>query len=596
MTSRIILPVTLVLVTACGPSAERDSRPPSPAPGGLAPTAQALADAAEDFAEVRAGYLEWYFEAHPVHATELGVHDYDGRLPTMTRTGIQRKIDSLLEWLSDLEQIRFDLMRDGDRYDYAVLEYGIRAELLELEETRTWANDPGVYTEVIARGLSALMEREFAPSEQRLESLLGRMTGAAAVLEAARTNVRRPPRVWTELALADTRGLLEYLQRDLPPILADRETGTGAVPAVEIARQELVAALEGYLEWLATELLPRSTGTFRLGRYLLERKLLYSEHVSLSLDELQRLNANAINEYRQQVAEVAERIDPDRSPREIMDSISRVGPRPEELLERGRRAVEAARDWVVSAGVVEVPGTEVPTVRESPPWARTAFASLDAPGPFESGELRTFLDLTNVREEWDEALVREHMSFFSDAGLAVTALHTTFPGHYVQQQYARELSEIRRVLATGASTAGWAHYATEMAVEEGFSDDPGVRLEQLRRALQRHARWYAVVRLHALDEPLAQVVSAFMEIAYFDEFPARREVLRATREPGIMADALGRMQIKELREDYRSRLEEQADTTFSLPEFHGRLLRLGLPYTLAREVLIPGDRERRRSR
>ncbi|MDX1673496.1 MAG: DUF885 family protein, partial [Longimicrobiales bacterium] len=406
MTSRIILPVTLVLVTACGPSAERDSRPPSPAPGGLAPTAQALADAAEDFAEVRAGYLEWYFEAHPVHATELGVHDYDGRLPTMTRTGIQRKIDSLLEWLSDLEQIRFDLMRDGDRYDYAVLEYGIRAELLELEETRTWANDPGVYTGIIARGLSAVVEREFAPSEERLASLRARLAGAPAVLEAARANVRRPPRVWTELALADTRGLLEYVERDLPTILADREAG--ALAAVDTARQALATALEAHLGWLATELLPRSNGTFRLGRYLLERKLLYSEHISLSLEELQRLNTNAINEYRQQVAEVAERIDPDRSPREIMDSISRVGPRPDELLERGRTSVEAARDWVVSAGVVEVPRTELPIVRESPPWARTAFASLDAPGPFDSGELRTFLNLTNVREEWDEDLVREH--------------------------------------------------------------------------------------------------------------------------------------------------------------------------------------------
>ena len=592
MKSRIILLIALLAAAACGPASE--PRPRGPAPAGLAPTEQELADAAQDFDEVRSGYLEWYFEAHPVRATELGVHDHDGRLPAMTRTGIQRRIDSLLEWLSDLEQIRFDFMRDGDRYDYAVLEYGIRSELLELEETRTWANDPGVYTDVIARGLSELVEREFAPAEQRLRSLRSRMMEAPSVLRAARQNVRQPPRIWTELALADTRGLLEYLERDLPAMLSSSETGP--VGAVDTARQELVSAVEEHLGWLARDLLPRSTGTFRLGRYLLERKLLYGEHVSLSLEELQRLNTNAINEYRAQVAEVVERIDPDRSPREVMDSISRVGPSPEELLDRARAAVAATRDWVESSGVVEIPREGLPAVRESPPWARTAFVSLDAPGPFDSGELRAFLNLTNVREEWDEALVREHMSFFSDAGLAVTALHAAFPGEYVQRQYARDLPELRRVLATGASTAGWAHYAAEMAVEEGFSDDPAVRLEQLRRALQRHARWYAVIRLHALDEPLNQVVAAFMEIAYFDEFPARREVLRATRDPGIMADALGRMQIKELRDDYRSRLEEQADTTFALAEFHGRLLRLGLPYTLAREVLIPADRRRTDSR
>lgn len=587
---RTTLLAVLILALGCSPSSS-DGGPQGPAPAGTVPepTEQDITAAAEDFDEVRAGYLEWYFEAHPVRATELGVHDHDGRLPSMSRTGIQRRIDSLLEWLADIEQIRFDLMRDEYRYDYAVLEYGIRSELLDLEEARSWANDPGVYTEVIGRGLASVAEREYTSLEQRTGALHGRLTAARGVLESARENVRRPPRVWTELALADARGLLEYLQ-GLPSLLADQ--GMDAPPSgLESARRALMSDLEAYIDWMATDLLPRSSGTFRLGRYLLQRKLLYSDHVSLSLEELERLNANAINEYRQELAEVAEAIDPDRSPAEIIDSIVRVGPGPDGLLEAARSATVAARDWVRTSGVVELLRDDPPVVRESPPWARKAFASLDAPGPFESEELDAFLNLTTARETWDERQVEEHMSYFSDAGLALTALHNTFPGHYVQRQYEREMPELRRVLVTGAFVAGWAHYAADMAVDEGFSEDPAVRLEQLRRALQRHARWYAVMRLHAFDDPVDQVVDAFMRIAYFEEFPARREVLRATRNAGLLTDALGRMQIEELREDYREHLTEEG-SSFSLADFHGRLLRLGLPYTLAREVLIPEDGDR----
>ncbi len=132
-----------------------------------------------------------------------------------------------------------------------------------------------------------------------------------------------------------------------------------------------------------------------------------------------------------------------------------------------------------------------------------------------------------------------------------------------------------------------------MALEQGFSDDPALRLEQMRRALQRHARWYAVVRIHAMSDPLDQVVSGVMEIARLEEPAARVEVLRATREADLIADALGRMQIRELRKDYQEHREER-DEPFTLADYHAELLRLGLPFPLAREVMIPEERPRRR--
>jgi uncharacterized protein (DUF885 family) len=46
------------------------------------------------------------------------------------------------------------------------------------------------------------------------------------------------------------------------------------------------------------------------------------------------------------------------------------------------------------------------------------------------------------------------------------------------------------------------------------------------------------------------------------------------------------MQILELREDYQRWCEERG-RPFSLREFHDRLLRLGLPITLARQALMP---------
>lgn len=597
MQSRSILVFAVAMaVAACRPAEPPPDEPgPRRGRGVDAPTRAMMEEAAEEFDALRSGFVEWYFETHPVRASELGVHDHDHRLPALTRTGIQERIDGLLRWLVDLENVSFDLTEGEDRYDYAALEYGIRSELLTLEESRDWANDPRTYTGVLARGLASVAEREHAPLADRVEALNSRMAAGRTMLEAVRPNLRRPPRLWTEMAIADARGLVEYLEGDLPAMLL-AQAGGGDLPANGLTEAPaLASALEAHAAWLQSELLPRSTGTYRLGRYLLQRKLLYSEHISLELEELERLNADAIAELRRRVEDAAREIDPARTSREIMDSIGRLHPTAEELVPTAREMMVAARDWVVASGVVTVPRDDLPTVRDSPPYARDAFTSLDARGPFEDGPLDAYYNITNVLPDWNESLREEHLSQFSRSGLMASTLHETFPGRWVQRQYARDLPPLRRLFSPASVAGGWSHYATGMAIDMGVSNDPAVRLSYLQRALQRHARWYAVIRLHAAEEPLDDVVAAFMEIAYFQEFPARREVVRATYEPTYLGDALGRMQIVALREDYREYVEARGEE-FSLADFHDRLLKLGLPFPLAREALMPREPGRRSAR
>ncbi|NIT68289.1 MAG: DUF885 family protein, partial [Gemmatimonadetes bacterium] len=408
--------IVVALATACGPSQSSQPRARRPGPGAVEPSQQMLDDAARDFVTVRDGFLEWYLESYPVRASELGIHAHDDRLPALDRAAVQRRIDDLLDWLSDLEQVPFVLMREENRYDYAVLEYALRAELLDLEELRSWANEPAVYTRTIAGAIASVAEREYAPLDERLEALRNRMQAAVTTLEAARENLTSPPALWTELAVEDARGLVHYLDATLPGILAAQgagAAGTAENAGVEPARQRLVAALGEHVDWLERDLLPRSTGTYRLGRYLFQRKLLYEEHVTLAVEELEQINDEAIAEYQDRVEQVAAEIDSDRSAREVMDSITHLYPDPAELIPTAREMMEEVRVWVETSGVVTLPDAGSPTVRESPAYARGAFAFLDAPGPFESPALEAFYNLTNVLPEWSDEQIRQHMSYFN---------------------------------------------------------------------------------------------------------------------------------------------------------------------------------------
>lgn len=590
MRVRLLLTLGALLVAACGGRAE--PRAPVNEPlDALRPTAEEVRRVAEQFATLESAFLEWYYEAYPVRATNLGLHTWDGRLPPHDRAAVQRRIDDLLDWLRQLERVPLSVLEDPRRHDYGVLEFAIRAELLALEEIRPWVNDPRYYTALIADGIASVAARAYAPIGTRLPAISSRMREAIALLEAARVNLRSPPRVWTELAIADTRGLVEYLRDDLPAALAAQGGGSRAAAPIAGPTADLVTALESHIAWLETELLPRATGDFRLGPYLFQRKLLYEEHVDLTVDELVRLNQERIAEYQEQVALVAAEIDPARSPRAIMDSIIRLHPAPEELLPTASAMMLEARDWVRARDLVTVPTQEVPAVVETPPYARGGFASMDAPGPFSERGLEAYYYITNVDPEWTEVQKRQHLSYFNYPGLLGVTVHETFPGHFVQQAFMRRVeSRIRKTFVPRSLTEGWAHYAEQMVVDEGFrAGDPAVRLAQLRRALQRHARWHAALQLHAFGATIEDVVPRYMEIAHFDEFPARREVIRATYDPTYLYYALGRMQILELRKDYRAHLEERRQE-FSLREFHDRLLELGLPISLASEAMLTPPR------
>jgi hypothetical protein len=356
------------------------------------------------------------------------------------------------------------------------------------------------------------------------------------------------------------------------------------------ARAVALERLQEFVDWLEQDLLPRADGNFRLGPKLFRKKLLYEEHIDRSVDELRVMNERAILEYREWVAREARRIDADRPPAEVMDDITRDHPSPDRLLPTAAEFVTRARDFVVERQLLTLPSDRLPTIRPTPEYARSGFASMSTPGPFETVATEAYYNITNVDDGWTHEEQEQHLTYFNYPGLLGISVHEVMPGHYVQLLVRHELSsDIRKVFTPSSLVEGWAHYAEQMMVDEGLGDDdPEVRLGQLRRALQRHARWHAALALHADDASVEQASERFQEIAFFAPFPALRETQRATYNPTYLYYALGRMEIFRLREDYRRHMESRGQT-YSIREFHDRLLRLGLPLPLAREVMLNGD-------
>jgi uncharacterized protein (DUF885 family) len=539
------------------------------------------------------GFLAWHFADNPVRATGLGIHEHNHVLTDLSRESQERRIGDLRQWLTILESIDPTGLAQDDALDHRVLEFAIRGHLLELEEVRGWTRDPAVYTGVISGGIAVLADRDVAPLEARIAMISARQSTIPRVVAAARENLDEVPELWARQAIGAARGTAAYFRGNL--LLALEAQGMDGVDAsvrdtFSRGNQAAAEAMDEFAAWLEADLLPRATGDFRLGRDLFERKLLYEEHVAMSADELRTVNEREIERYHAWIAEVAAEIDPSRTPAQVMDSITSIFPSEGELIETAERYQDDIQAFIRERGIVTLPSDAKPTVRETPAYARGGFASMSVPGPFETRATQAYYNITNVLPEWTDEQKREHLTYFNYPGLLGITVHESFPGHFVDFLYRPRIeSRVRKVFNWGSLSEGWAHYTEQMMVDEGLGDgDPAIRLGQLRRAVQRHARWYAGLEMHAFGEEVEGATDRYQEIAFFARFPALQEVERGTRNPTYLYYALGRMQILQLREDYREHLEARGET-FSLQDFHDRFLQIGLPVALARQLLIPGD-------
>ena len=94
--------------------------------------------------------------------------------------------------------------------------------------------------------------------------------------------------------------------------------------------------------------------------------------------------------------------------------------------------------------------------------------------------------------------------------------------------------------------------------------------------------------MHTQGMTVDQATQFFMDHAYMEELPARREALRGTFDPGYLNYTLGKLMILKLREDFRK--ERGGD--YSLKGFHDQLLSYGAPaLPLVREAMLaqPGS-------
>ena len=576
---------------AATPAMARRAHAARPTPAPAVTTDAGVMALADDY------FDHFYFPSNPTIATVDGVHRYDDRLEDYGRAEVDRQVKALQGYERRFQAVNVAGLSERVRGDAELLLSNVRSSLLTLQVIRPWEKDADSYSSGISEAALALMERDFAPLNERLRLLCARERLMPAALRAARTNLVNPPRVYTEIAIEQLPSIVSFFENDLPAAFS---TAGDAALQREFAatNARVIAALKAYQGWLSDDLLARSHGDFRIGAATLRAKLADDEMIDTPLERLLEIGTSDLRRNQAEFARVARELAPDKNVQQVLADLDADHPQAQQLLDSFRATFDGLVSFITDHQIISMPSTLRPVVHETPPFMRaTTFASMDTPGPFETVAHEAYFNVTLPDPAWDAAKTADFMAMYSYPVISNTAVHEAYPGHYIQFLWMQRLDDrVRKLLGASSNAEGWAHYCEQMMLDEGYGQ-PGagatderqsklLRLGQLRDALLRDARYIVGIKLHTGQMTMAQAIDFFIDQGYQPREVGEVETKRGTSDPTYLYYTLGKLQILKLRAD----LQARQGSAFRLKDFHDAFMQQGFPpIKLVRRALLQDD-------
>ena len=531
-------------------------------------------------------FIDRLMEEAPVAATQLGDHRFDDRLADYSKAGLERQrrdVEEAGQEFAGFDTMNFDI---DARIDHRLTVQMAKLILRDLEKFKSHLRNPGTYADECMSGVFLLLVKEFAPLEERLEKVLGRLQAIPEVLAQGKHNIRpqEVPPVWSQVALESSQQglalftvLIPALAQQVPKLTTDLNT----------ASQSAAKAFEDYARFLKEMVGPKARGNFAAGKQLFEELVHENHMLDYSAEDLLKTGWRLFEETDKAMAELARHIDARKTARELLEIAKADHPKADELLDVYRREMARARQFVAKHDIVTIPKGESLKIEPTPPFLRgiMPYAAYMMPGPLEKMQQGIFLvtpvDPHSPKEEQEEKLKGHYYG-----KLPVTALHEAYPGHHLQLVYANGVGSLPRKLGAFISTLfieGWAFYCEELMEQLGYIDQPMQRLGRLSDQLWRAARIILDVSLHTKSMTVEEGIDFLVNKCGLEPSNAQAEVRRYTATPTQpMSYLIGKLEILKLVEDYR-----KSHPQATLKQVHDAILSCGsLPPRLMRERLL----------
>ncbi|MFC1754703.1 DUF885 domain-containing protein [Thermoproteota archaeon] len=531
----------------------------------------------EEFDNLVNDLFNHLMKQNPVYATYMGLHHFDGELPDGSRESYLNDIETMKHFLSLFKSFPVDELSKERSLDHDLAIHGIKLELFEAESLRFWESFPESVN-TIGDALFPLITKNFAPIEIRFNSILQRIEKAPIFLEENRSRIKKPIKLWMEIAIESSKKLPNFLDT----IIFTARSNHLKTIKLEKAVKDLCDSLKDFEEWVSLEMMPNAREEYAIGQVKFD-DLLQLRGFDMNSSEILAFGELSLQKEKRNLEKISRKIDPLASVQNVKDTIKSNHPvNFEEALNVVKQTVEDAKQFVLDNDYATIPEGEDLLVIETPNYLRhlVPFAAYFSPARFESSKVGIYI--TTRQEEKNDSLTE-----LNYASIANTAVHEGYPGHHLQLTHNALNPSLIRTLFSGTEfIEGWAHYCEEAMQNLGWRNSLETQFMNTVDLIWRTARIIIDVKISTNEISFENAVNMLVNETGMAKSAALAEVKRYTYTPGYqLSYYLGKHLIKNLRNDAEKLWGKQ----FTNRRFHDLLLSSGgMPIKFLKQI-IPND-------
>jgi uncharacterized protein (DUF885 family) len=550
----------------------------------------------EKFTSLSEEFVYTTLSFSPSTATGVGLHKYQGRnldeqLDDMSPASLDRQRRFYEKFRERLSSLALDQLGPEDRADLAILQDQISLALMEATEIRSHLHNPTIYVEMLGNALFSPNVLEYAPKRERVRHIMARLLKVPLFLDQAAANLVSSPDIWTKVAIEENDGNFTLVDKEIrsgvPPDLAN------AYARVARTALDAITRFGGFLK---KSLPGRGDANWRLGS-LYSRKFRLALQSGIEADTTLQQAERELHVVRARMLELALPLHRNLAPAhkdhvelataerenavigEVLAKIAERHSTRDSYMDDARKDLDEARAFVQERRLLTLPSRANLQVIPTPEFMRGIYSV----GGFNSApalepQLGAFYWVTPISADWPKERVESKLREYNFYKLKLLTIHEAMPGHYVQMELANQVQPktrriLRSVYGSGPYIEGWAQYATQVMLDEGFlNHSPEMALTFAKEELRVIANTIIDIRLQMLDMTDQEALE-FMQKQTFQELEEataklQRAKLSSAQLPMYFVGWRGWLKV-------RDEFKQAKGPAFSLADFNDRALKEG---------------------
>ncbi len=537
----------------------------------------------------------------PATATQIGFHNYEGVnldsiLDDFSEQGIRgyRIFYNTMHLNADkLDSTKLPL---ETRVDFDLIRKDCEEQLFEIDTLQTYRHNPTLYVELIGQALNGPFTLEYEPLPKRTEQLMARLGNIPKFLDTAKTNLVDSPEIWNKVAQAENEGTIKLIDEQIRAIVpASLKT------RYNTAAGNAIAALRGFNEWLRTNL-SQHTSDWRLGHDRYQKKFKLQLGITQTPEQTLSAATAKLNELREQMRLEAQKLwpkffrgrpvpdDTNVLVSAVLGKIAQQHTSTKHFFDAAKQDIQTATQFVKDHRLLTLPATDNLQVIPTPEFMRGVYGVAGfQPAPPLEPKLGAFFWITPFSSQMSAEDTESKLREYNRYGLETVVIHEAMPGHFVQAQFANQVDPrsrgvLRQILANGPYVEGWAVYATQLMIDQGFDASPEMRLTFDKQMLRVVANTILDIEMQTQGMTDEQALDLMIKQTFQEREEAISKVQRAKLTScQLPTYFVGWQAWLKLRSDWQQKTGRSA----SLQQFHDSVLREGaLPMAAVSQLLL----------